>query len=162
VAAILAALLNDTMRAGDSAIAGFFEDLPVLLIILVGVSVLVLSGAAASERLAEAERERDLGQLASRFVASMIVSLERDPSMCHTSMALVASLNISRCASEVLDDESWSAAIVLLSPGAEWLRAESSSGSPPMADSGYSSRLFNAVMDDGLIGVVEVSAHVWR
>jgi hypothetical protein len=150
------------MRADDSAVAGFFEDLPVLLIILAGVAVLVLSGAAASERLAEADLESELDSLADRFVASLMVSLKRDPSMDHTSMALVASLNISRCASDALDDESWSVAIVLLSPSTEWLRADSSSETPPRAATGYSSSLFNVVLDDGSVGVVEVSAIVWR
>jgi hypothetical protein len=154
--------LDVAMRADDAAVAGFFEDLPVLLIILAGVSVLVLSGVVASERLAEAEREIELDQTASRFVASIMTSLVRDPSMDHTSVALLVSLNISRCACDALDGESWSASLVLLGTFAEWLRTESSAGTQPLADTGYSACLLNAVMDDGLIGVVEVTVLVWR
>ncbi len=150
------------MRADESGVAGFFEDLPVLLIILAGVSVLVFSGATASEHLAEEKIESDLDALAGRFVASIRVSLMRDPSMDHASIAMVKSLNISRCSSDALDDECWSAAFVLLSPSNEWLRAESSPGIAPLTGTGYSSSLFNALLDDGLVGVIEVRILVWR
>lgn len=150
------------MRSDETAVAGFFEDLPVLLIILAGVSVLVLSGVTAGERLAELENQAELESLASRFVIAMAVSLAADPSVEHASMSSVRSLNISRCASDALDAESWSAAVVLLSPSVTWLRTESRTGFEPTTRTGYSSVLLNVVMDDGIVGVVEVKALVWK
>lgn len=150
------------MRSDDTAVAGFFEDLPVLLIILAGVSTLVLSGATAGERLAELENQAELESLASRFVISMAVSLATDPSVEHASISSVRSLNISRCASDAIDAESWSAAVVLLSPSVIWLRAESRTDVEPTTCTGYSAMLLNVMMDDGVVGVVEVKALVWR
>ena len=150
------------MYSDETAIAGFFEDLPVLLIILAGVSLLVLSGVAASERLAEQESQAELKSLAQRFMGSMVASIITDPSIDHASISSVQSLNISRCASDALDGESWTAAVVLLSPGIVWLQAESSTSSEPTISTGYSSTMFNVVMDNGIIGVVEVRAIVWK
>jgi hypothetical protein len=111
---------------------------------------------------AEQERQAELKSLAQRFVGSMVVSITTDPSIEHASISSVRSLNISRCASDALDGESWTAAVVLLSPSVKWLRAESSTSSEPTISTGYSSIMLNVVMDDGIIGVVEVKAIVWE
>ena len=150
------------MRSDETAVAGFFEDLPVLLIVLAGVSALVLSGVTASERLAEMENQAELESLAGRFVVTMAVSLNMDPSVEHASISSVRSLNISRCACDALDTESWTAAIVLLRPHVIWLRTESRTVVEPTTSTGYSSMLLNVVMDDGIVGVVEVKALVWK
>jgi hypothetical protein len=150
------------MDFDDSAVAGFFEDLPVLLIILAGVSLLVLSGAEAAQRSAVQDAQAELESLACRFIGSMIVSLNLDHSIEHVSLASVMSLNLTRCACDALDRESWSAAIVLLSPEHRWLRSESVTGSDRPVRTGYSSVLLNVVLDSGAVGVVELMVIVWR
>jgi hypothetical protein len=143
-----------------SAVAGFFEDIPVLLIILVGVMSLVLSGVVAAERAQHIENQKQLDLLASRLIDSVAINVAPDPAVEHASMVAFASLNATRCAANVLDDESFGISVIQLYPSMEWIQTRSPD--PQRQDTGYASRLFNARLDDGSIGVLEVVAFVWR
>jgi hypothetical protein len=143
-----------------SAVAGFFEDIPVLLIILVGVMSLVLSGVVAAERAQHIENQKQLDLLASRLIDSVAINVAPDPAVEHASMVAFASLNATRCAANVLDDELFGISVIQLYPSMEWIQTRSPD--PQRQDTGYASRLFNARLDDGSIGVLEVVAFVWR
>ncbi len=148
------------MWTDRSAVAGFFEDIPVLLIILTGVMALVLSGFVATEKAQRIEDRRQLDMLALRLVDSVAINIAPDPSVEHASLVAFASLNFTRCAASVLDDESFGMSVIQLCPSIEWIRI--GSVDPQGQDTGYASRLFNARLDDGSIGVLEVVACVWR
>jgi hypothetical protein len=149
------------MRDDDSAIGGFFEDLPVMLIVLAGVATLVISGVVASERISRQQDQSELDALADRLVDSVLVSMSRGPGIEHIPMS-ATSVNTSRCAGDVLDGESWKVAYVMRYPHMEWLRVDHSDEKMPLMDTGFASRLVNVVVDDGTVGVIEVSAIVWR
>lgn len=148
------------MWTDRSAVAGFFEDIPVLLIILVGVMSLVLSGVVAAERAQHIENQKQLDLLASRLIDSVAINVAPDPAVEHASMVAFASLNATRCAANVLDDELFGISVIQLYPSMEWIQTRSPD--PQRQDTGYASRLFNARLDDGSIGVLEVVAFVWR
>lgn len=148
------------MWADRSAVAGFFEDIPVLLIVLAGVMSLVLSGVIAAEREQRIGDQRQLDLLASRLIDSVAIEAAPDPSIEHASVVVFASLNLTRCAANVLDDEAFRISVIQLYPSMEWIRT--SSLDPQIRDVGYASRLFNARLDDGSVGVLEVAAFVWR
>jgi len=150
------------VRLDDSAVAGFFEDIPVLIIILTGVSSLVLSGVMASERITAVTVQRGLDELAERLVCWIAIWVHPDQGIEHASLASFMSVNITRGASEVLDDESYKVAVVQRLPRLEWIRSASNSEAADLLNTGYASGLFNARLGDGTIGVVEVAAFVWR
>jgi hypothetical protein len=143
-----------------SAVAGFFEDIPVLLIVLVGVMSLVLSGVVAAGRTQHIENQKQLDLLASRLIDSIAINVAPDPSIEHASLVAFSSLNFTRCAADVLADESFGISIIQLYPATEWIRIRPAD--PQGQDTGYASRLFNARSDSGTIGVLEVVAIVWR
>ena len=150
------------VRPDDTAIAGFFEDLPVLLIVLAGVTMLVVSGVAASERLSEQRVQRALDALAARFTDSIMLSLSRSMTHQHISMASIESVNISRCAADALGLECYHVAFVEYFPDVRWVRSESRSEDTLRANTGYAAHLVNAVMPDGGVVIVGVIAIVWR
>ena len=148
------------MWTDRSAVAGFFEDIPVLLIVLVGVMSLVLSGVVAAERTQRIENQRQLDLLASRLIDSIAINVAPDPSIEHASLVAFASLNFTRCAANVLADESYGISVIQLCPSTEWIRTRAAD--PQGHDTGYASRLFNARLDDGSVGILEVVVFVWR
>lgn len=150
------------MRNDEYAIAGFFEDLPVMLIILAGVATLAISGMTASGRISQQQAQAEIDTLAGRLVDSIIVSMSRGPTIEHVPLSATISVNTSRCAADVLDGESWSVAYIIRYPQVGWLLVEKSSEDKPLKDTGYASRLVNVVVDNGTVGVLEVTAIVWR
>jgi hypothetical protein len=150
------------VRSDDSAIAGFFEDLPVLLIVLAGVATLVLSGVSASERLSRESAQRALDNTAARFVDSIMLSLSKSLTDQHVSLSAIMSVNVSSCTSGVLCHESYRVAFVELYPEVRWLRVEPNAADLSGTDTGFASHLINTVMNDGAVGVVGVTAFVWR
>ncbi len=149
------------MRADERGVAGFFEDIPVLIIILAGVSILVSSVVIASERISERRLQSDLDLAAERMLARMMTSL-RDAQEGTILISSIGSLNISRCSEGPLAACAFAVSFVRYYPGTEWLRSESSSGTVPAHATGHASRLFNAADDGrGQIVIVEVSVFVW-
>jgi hypothetical protein len=151
-----------SVRPDDSAIAGFFEDLPVLLIVLAGVAILVFSGVSASERISRESAQRSLDATAARFVDSIMLSLSRSLTDQHVSLSAIMSVNVSLCAGGTLCHEFYRIAFVELYPDVRWIRVETDAMGVLGGDTGYASRLINAVMDDGAVGIVGVTAFVWR
>lgn len=121
---------------------------------------MVLSGVVAAERAQHIENQKQLDLLASRLIDSVAINVAPDPAVEHASMVAFASLNATRCAANVLDDESFGISVIQLYPSMEWIQTRSPD--PQRQDTGYASRLFNARLDDGSIGVLEVVAFVWR
>ena len=144
------------MRANDNAVAGFFEDIPVLLVVLAGVMVLTVSGAIAAARAQDIENQETLDALARRLLDSLTVGITSDPTIEHVSVAAVLSVNVSRCAADVLADESFAVTFNLRYPHVEWLRTNSNIDGTHCSASGYASKLINVRLDDGTTGVLEV------
>lgn len=150
------------MRADDAAVAGFFEDLPVLLFVLAGVSTLVLSGVMAAERASEKRLHSELDSAAERLLDSILMSLGAGEDIGNAWISSVGSVNISRCSAQVLDGEACAVNFVQYWPSLQWLRSEAPSMGIPSTNTGYASRVLNAIEDNGLVGIIEVTVHVWH
>jgi hypothetical protein len=148
------------VRSDQRGVAGFFEDLPVLIIVLAGVSILVSSAVVASERISERRAQIDLELLAERMLDRMMTSL-RDAQDGTILTSSIGSLNISRCSEGYRSGYAYAVGFVQCYPDTEWLRSETSSGAVLAHATGYASRLFNAAGSGGRIVVVEVSVLVW-
>ena len=154
--------VHPCVKADDRAVAGFFEDLPVLMFILGGVSMLVFSGVWVSRTMAEQRVEEDLDRLAEDFVAHIMDELG-----CHGSADVlpteesIKGLNLSAVALEVIGEKQFSAAILSLHPDSRWILAGGGDSLTTAIKTGYASRLFNAVSAGGLVCVLEVRVIVW-
>ena len=150
------------MMADRTGVAGFFEDIPILVFVLLGVSTLVLSGVWVSQRLT-GERIQDrldrlAGALADHLVAEVLELGSYDGL---PRVSSVGSLNLTEHAREELGARGYEIAVLERYPEFAWVKNQSS-GDPLLAEStGYASMVFNAVDDNGYTQIMEVRVLVW-
>lgn len=146
------------MKADEQAVAGFFEDLPVLALILAGVALLLATGAAVAGRLDAARAHDDLEALAHEFLLGIIVQVG-NPENPHILPMLDRVLAVDiRDAPGGLSGYMMS--MTLRHPSVQLLRTEAT-GVPPSSITGYDSALLNAVDDRGFVVILEVRVVVW-
>lgn len=150
------------MRAECDGVAGFFEDLPVLMFVLAGVASLVLTSVFASERIASATRADELEAIADRAVASVCSEMltARGPD-APPSLASIRSMNCSELMRQAVEGRDFALSIVCLHPSLGRVLHLSSNGTDMPGQTGYASELVNALADDGLVVVVDVRVIVW-
>lgn len=150
------------MKADDSGVAGFFEDLPVLMFVLVGVATLVLCGTWVSRSLNAIHDQEELDSLAENLVNSVMSRLLRPetPGLM-PSVSSVQSVNVSDIASRVVGERHFVVAIIARYPAYAWLNIGSDNDTALPDATGYSSRLLNALDGSGRTTVIEVRAIVW-
>jgi len=150
------------MKADDAGVAGFFEDLPVLMFVLVGVAMLVLCGTWVSRSLDTIHYQEELDSLAQDLVSSVVSRLLRPetPGLI-PSVSSAESTNISDIARGVVGERHFAIAIIMRYPTYEWLNIGSDNDSAPPSATGYGSRLLNALDGSGRTTVIEVRAIVW-
>jgi hypothetical protein len=150
------------MNADCDGVAGFFEDLPVLMFVLTGVFILVAAGVWTSNAL-EAQRARDrLEALAEDLVNEIVLEVEaRLGGESFPAVSALSNLNLSRLAVGVLSAHHCSVAMVERYPEVRWLVhwSDETSDSPIQAIG--AARLLNALDDHLMVVVVEVRAIVW-
>ncbi len=150
------------MKADDSGVAGFFEDLPVLMFVLVGVATLVLCGTWVSRSLNAINDQEELDSLAEDLVNTVMSRLLRPetPGLM-PSVSSVHSVNVSDIASRVVGERHFVVAIIGRYPAYAWLNIGSDNDTDLPDATGYSSRLLNALDGSGRTTVIEVRAIVW-
>lgn len=150
------------MRRCREGVAGFFEDLPVLAIILVGVSVLVASGVnLARHELAE-RSETHLDFMSEKLLDSILSEIASiSPGLPPFASAL-ASMNLTVCASSLPSWLCYCVSVVQLHPEPTWVLTAGYPTSLCQTSTGYSSTIINASLENGLVGVFEVKVIVWR
>jgi hypothetical protein len=150
------------MNASCSGVAGFFEDLPVLIFVLSGVVAMVLTGVFVSERLAAARMDQQLDEVATRIVDSVVAELlfSSGPDTPPTT-AFICAFNYSDMACQFSEGRAFSLSVFSLHPSfCQMVNVCSTRGDTPRS-SGYASEMLNALSDDGLCMVLEVRAVVW-
>jgi len=150
------------MRADRSGVAGFFEDLPVLMFVLSGVVALVLTSAFVSERISADRLDDQLDTVAKRMVDSvaseMLFSCGPDVLPTVTS---IRALNCSDHVSQLSDGRDFVLSVFSMHPSFGCLFSISSNQNSTPRSTGYASELLNALGDDGLCTVLEVRVIVW-
>jgi hypothetical protein len=150
------------MRADRSGVAGFFEDLPVLMFVLSGVAALVLTSVFASERMAANRMDEQLDAVAKRIVDSvtseMLFSCGPD---VQPSVTAICAFNYSELVSQLSDGRGFALSILSLHPSfGRMLNISSDQRSMPRS-TGYACGLLNAMDANGLSIVLEVRVVVW-
>jgi len=150
------------MKADCDGVAGFFEDLPVLMFVLTGVFILVTAGVWTSNTL-EAQRMRDrLKALAEDLVNEIVLETEARPGRESLStVSALSRLNLSHLAGGVLSDHRCSIAIIERYPEVRWLVHWSDETPGPPIQAIGAARLLNAFDEHLMVVVVEVRAIVW-
>ena len=150
------------MKADCDGVAGFFEDLPVLMFVLTGVFIIVAAGVWTSNTL-EAQRMRDrLEALAEGLVNEVVLETEaRLGGESFPTVSALSHLNLSHLAGGVLPAHRCSIAIIERYPEARWLVhwPDETPDSPIQAVG--AARLLNAFDEHLMVVVVEVRAIVW-
>jgi hypothetical protein len=151
------------MQADDSGVAGFFEDLPVLMFVLGGVSVLILTGAwvAMCEQRARATQElEDVAQELAERLLDQIGAV--DPSL-PPMIATVEGVRPENVSDELLGSLQASVSVVKLYPEVGWVFTWSSAdGTSAILSTGAHVALFNVRMNDGSVGIAELRVVVWQ
>lgn len=150
------------MNADDAGVAGFFEDLPVLMFVLVGVATLVLCGTWVSRNLNAVQVQEELDSLAEDLVDSVVSRLLRPetPGLI-PSVSSAQNFNISDVASKVVGERHYMIAFIARYPSYTWLNAGSDNETALPIATGYCSRLLNVLDGCGRTIMLEVKAIVW-
>ncbi len=150
------------MNTDDAGVAGFFEDLPVLMFVLMGVATLVLSGTWVSQNLETIRIQEELDSFAEDLVDSVLSRILRHetPDLM-PSMSWVQNISLSDLVSEIVGERHYLIAIVSRYPSFAWLKTESNGDPVRLHATGYCSELLNVLDGSGRTAMLEVRAIVW-
>lgn len=148
------------MRTDTRGVAGFFEDLPVLLLVLAGVSSVALTGAWCTDQQADAARQEGLSAAAEALVrAAVLVASDGGPSTLTVGSLFALEpedleVNAAGCVG-------WAVVIEVLHPVGDRheISFDGLDDLPP--DLGYACELVNAVYEGDMTAVVEVTGVAW-
>jgi hypothetical protein len=150
------------MRDDCGGVAGFFEDLPVLMFVLAGVFIVVAAGVWTSTTL-ETQHKRDrLEALAESLVDQVVLEIEtRLGGESVPTVDALSRLNLSHVAGGVLPADRFSVAIIERYPEVRWLIQWSDETPESPTQAVGAARLLNALDENLMVAAVEVRAIVW-
>ena len=150
------------MKADCDGVAGFFEDLPVLMFVLTGVFIVVAAGVWTSNTL-EAQRVRDRFEvLAAGLVNEVVLEIEaRLGGRAFPTVSALSHLNLSHLVGGVLPAHRCSIAIIERYPEVRWLVRWSDETPDSAIQTVGAAKLLNAFDEHLMVVVVEVRAIVW-
>jgi hypothetical protein len=150
------------MKADCDGVAGFFEDLPVLMFVLTGTFIVVAAGVWTSNTL-EARRVQDrLEALAEGLVNDIVLEIEaRLGGESFPTVSSLSNLNLSHVAGGALSDHHCSVAIIERYPEVRWLVHWSYKTPDLPIQAVGAAKLLNAFDEHLMVVVVEVRAIVW-
>jgi hypothetical protein len=150
------------MKADCDGVAGFFEDLPVLMFVLTGVFIVVAAGVWTSNTL-EAQRMRDrFESLAEGLVNEVVLEIEaRLGGESLPTVSALSNLNLSHLAGGAMSAHRCSVAIIERYPEARWLVHWSDETADSPVQAVGAATLLNAFDEHLMVVVVEVRVIVW-
>lgn len=151
------------MRLDDKAVAGFFEDLPVLMFILAGVACLVSAGLVSVEVRNEGLLQSELDAAAQSLADNILARLRPDERSMGSlpSVHTLEQTDFNRLQAELSGGYRSSIGLVQLLPICERLYGSSGVEDPPLS-TGYAARFMNAIDESGLVVILELRVIVWR
>lgn len=148
------------MRRADDAVAGFFEDLPVLLFVLVGVTVLVVSATWVTRERAARDLEVELDGIARDITRELLGSVVSQFG-ASTRMSSLTGMDILSVVTGEARGRSFCVTVSCLHPDVAVVIAETSGEPSTALCTGFARSLFNALDDRGLVSILEVRTIVW-
>ena len=149
------------MRVDRAAVAGFFEDLPVLLFVLAGVMTLVVSSTFAAERFDAQKRQKELDESAQDIADAIVRCIELSAGSNGLPLvSAVSSMNISNKVAQTGGCD-FAASVFIVHPLVKLVIYYSTDPDALPKLTGSSLRFMNAIDDQGEIIIVEVRTVVW-
>ena len=147
------------MENDVNGIGGFFEDLPVLILLLAGVSSVVLTSAWSVEQRAQGEELEELNRSAERILGSALAAASDDGD---GEFALEDLLRLD-CRAIGLEPgiDGWVVVVEVVHPFMDGAVARSSASEPTPSSVGWASTVVNATYSGDMVAVVEVTCLVW-
>lgn len=144
------------MVLGTDAVAGFFEDLPVLVIVLSGAMILASTATWVSREVSDARNSEILVDRAQLLASRIMTEIRNGHAEAQVpTIRSLQGLNLSR----ILEDSEAAVAAVsiqMVYPRAEFVVGLDTKPSDQPRSSGYCSEHFNAMTDKGLAAVLEL------
>lgn len=150
------------MSWDDSAIGGFFEDLTVLLFVMVGVAVIVSAAVWTAHDAMDVRAENELDLLAEELLTGMLIEISRPESLGYApTLDHIKGLDLLAIATGIDPDCGFCMSAAERHPEHAWL-CSATRGLPDGAvDTGFASGFVNSLDPTGRVVVVEVMVLVW-
>ncbi|MBN1677957.1 MAG: hypothetical protein JW880_05400 [Candidatus Thermoplasmatota archaeon] len=146
----------------DDAIGGFFEDLPVLLFVLLGVFVLISASVIVSDRMSEQRRIDWLGSVADDILADILLRVTCADAVGYSlTVAGMREMRLEAATEAAAGDAYYCASVVMLHPSVEWLCSAAKGDPRTASNAGFAETLFSAISDDGSTAIVRVTVLAW-
>jgi hypothetical protein len=141
-------------------VAGFFEDLPVLMTVLLGVSALVLSGAWVSRENAARCLEDQLNEVARDICRSVLHEVISEWGETPRVSTLIG-VDILSIADVEARKHSFSVTLAFLFPNQTTVTTVTCGDVSKALTTGFARLPFNALTELGLVVPMEVRAIAW-
>jgi hypothetical protein len=149
------------VKPDERGVAGFFEDLPVLMFVLAGTFTIVVSAWNASQVVISREEDKALELLTDRCAELLLSELVGEHPWTVVTVASVCSTRLTQIVAEFLEGREFCMSIVMVHPELKWiLQAPGRSGEAPERACS-ASRLINALTDGGYTAILAVRIVVW-
>lgn len=146
------------MREDTGAVGGFFEDLPVLALVLAGVLSVASTACWCADQISAHGDSDELSREADRALRAAVRCLLQQTSL--PTLESVRSSNLTGVGSEIADGWGWMVSVWVLHPYVqEVLTLGQVDGEPIILCSAQG--FLNALSDDGSVVILEVRAVVW-
>ena len=149
------------VKQDEQGVAGFFEDLPILLFVLAGTLTIVVSSVSASATVASIKETAKLDLIANRCVELLLSDILGGDDGNHATLASLCSTRVCQIAEDFLGKHPFCVGLLMIHPELRWLLENVSRGSGVPERAGSASRLFNAFTDNGLSAILVVRIIVW-
>ena len=155
--------MRRAMRLDEDGVAGFFEDLPVLIIVLGAVCILVMTATRISAEIISNDAFDRLQTVAESIIdrvrseATQLAEVRGAP-----LLSSIVRLNLTDCAeAATLGGHAYKVVIAVLHPGIGSVVASAGRELPVSTCSAASSTLMNAIDESDRSIVIEARAMVW-
>jgi hypothetical protein len=150
------------VRSDIDAVAGFFEDLPVLIYVLSGTLVLASSATWAAQFVSESRDTRSLGHLAESLADKALAEIRNGQPDWHLpTVRSLEGLNLSHLGDD-LQGRKFAISITMRHPTEDFVFSAGMGDLNDTISTGFCSRFLNALTDDGLVAILELRVIVWH
>lgn len=150
------------MLRGEDAVGGFFEDLPVLALVLLGVFLLVSTSALVSQELSGRRESERLGSVAEDILNAIMVHLTSGDLTGHMpTVPAMRQIDLRALADPVANCAGYCASIVSIHPRTEWLSSATAGDILVAQHVAYAGGFLNALLEDGSVAILEVKVLAW-
>lgn len=149
------------MKHDECGVAGFFEDLPVLMFVLAGTLIIVVSAVSASKVIVTKDENKELERLAERCAELVLSELLGQHREIVVTVGSVCSTRLSQVIDEFLSGHDYCMSILVVHPVLKWLVQVPGRSAEMPERACTTSRLVNALTDDGRMAILAVRIIVW-